>query len=242
MGFFDFLQTLPAYAQRPNAVPRMNRRHDFLIADFAAEIAGARVLDLGAHDGRWAYAFAGAGAAQVVGIEARADAVAGLAAYPDAGLRARISLRVDDLFSGLERAIAAGETYDIVAVLGVFYHITEQVRLLHLIRQVAPKLVIIDGEFAQRPKPVFVLDTERTDSPLNAPAQYRGQTKALVTIPSFAAMDVMADALDYAITWCDWQRLPEADRQAVQDYFRPQGAGRRRATCALRPRVRSLFR
>lgn len=237
MGFFDFLSGLRGYQDRPQAVPRMNRRHDFLIGDFAPEIAGARVLDLGAHDGRWAYAFAGAGALQVVGIEARADVVAGFAAYPDAGLRARVTLRVDDMFTGLEKAIAAGETYDIVAVLGVFYHITEQVRLLHLIRQLQPKLIIIDGEFAQRPKPVFVLETERTDNPVNAPAQYPGQTKALVAIPSFAAMELMADALDHDLTWSDWQRVPATDRHGVQDYFRPQGAGRRRATCVLRPRA-----
>lgn len=237
MGFFDFLQRMRGYQDRPTAVPRMNWRHQFLIADFAADISGAHVLDLGAHDGRWAYAFAGAGAAQVVGIEARADVVAGFAAYPDAGLRGRVTLRVDDIFDGLDKAIAAGETYDIVAVLGVFYHITDQVRLLRLIRALGPRLVIIDGEFAQRPKPVFVLETERTDNPVNAPAQYPGQQKALVAIPSAAAMELMADALDYDLVWSDWDRVPPVARLGVQDYFRPQGQGKRRATCALRPRA-----
>ncbi|MBQ2260114.1 MAG: class I SAM-dependent methyltransferase [Loktanella sp.] len=238
MGFFDSLQRMRIYQDRPHAGTRMNRRHAFLITDFVKDITGARVLDLGAHDGRWAYAFAAAGAAQVVGIEARADVVAGFAAYPDAELRERVSLRVDDVFDGLEKAIAAGETYDLVAVFGLFYHITDQVRLLRLIRKLAPKVILIDGEFSQRPKPIFVLDTERTDNPVNAPAQVAGQDMALVAIPSFAAMELMADALDYDLIWSDWTRLPVDERRGVQDYFRPQGQGKRRATCALRPRTR----
>lgn len=237
MGFFGFLQSLPAYQDRPAAVPRMNRRHGFLVADFAAEIAGARVLDLGAHDGRWAYAYAGAGAARVVGIEARADVVAGFAAYPDPALRARVELRVDEICAGLEKALAAGETYDVVALLGVFYHVMDHMRLLRLIRRIGPKLVIIDSEFSQRPQPVLVLKTESTDNPLNAPPLLDGQARALVAIPSLSAMQMMAAALDYDLVWSDWERLAPADRAGVQDYFRPVSAGKKRATCALRPRV-----
>ncbi|WP_322895108.1 MULTISPECIES: class I SAM-dependent methyltransferase [unclassified Yoonia] len=237
MGFFDFLQGMRAYQDRAQAGPRMNRRHDFLIKDFAKDITDARVLDLGAHDGRWAYAFAGAGAAEVVGIEARADAVAGFTAYPDAALRARVTLRVDDVFEGLEKAVAAGETYDIVAIFGLFYHIMDQFRLLRLIRKLGPRLIIIDGEFSQRPKPVLVLDTERSDNPMNAIAQSDGQQMALVAIPSFAAMELMAEALDYNLIWSDWASLPDNKRRGVQDYFRPQGQGKKRATCALRPRA-----
>jgi predicted RNA methylase len=44
-------------------------------APFASEISGARVLDLASHDGRWSYAFAGVGAASVVGIEGRQEMI-----------------------------------------------------------------------------------------------------------------------------------------------------------------------
>lgn len=47
----------------------------------------------------------------------------------------------------------------------------------------------------------------------------------------------MADALDYHLVWSDWDRLPEAARRGVADYFRDAGQGRLRATCALWPRA-----
>ena len=68
-GFYDFLNDLTHYVEHGSSAARMNARHEFLIADFAEEIIGAKVIDLAAHDGRWCYAFAGAGAAWVVGIE-----------------------------------------------------------------------------------------------------------------------------------------------------------------------------
>jgi len=237
MGFFDFVDSLPAYEDRPVAVPRLNRRHDVIIGAHAADIAGARVLDLGAHDGRWSYAFAGAGARAVVGIEGRADVAARLDHWPDPALRTKVNLRVDDVFDGIEKAIAAGERYDVVAVLGLFYHIMDHLRLLRLIRALGPRLVIVDSEFALRPNPVILLKSEWTDRPLNAPPQIAGQPKAVVGIPSFAAMEMMAEAMDFSLQWWDWDNLPVNQRAGVSDYYRPQGQGKRRATCALRPRA-----
>jgi hypothetical protein len=237
MGFFDFISQMPGYDKRLGAVRRLNRRRQFLVTPFMAEVAGARLLDLGAHDGRWSYAYAAAGAAQVVGIEGRADMAARFRHWPDPDLRARVTLRVDDIFAGLEKARAAGETYDIVAVLGVFYHIADHLRLLRLIRDLRPRLVIIDSEFALRPNPVILLKREDVQNPLNAPPQIDGQARAIVGIPSFAAMEMMADALDYSLIWSDWDSLPMDQRKGVADYFRPKGEAKRRATCALRPRA-----
>ena len=143
MGFFDFIDDLPHYAGRSTASKRMNHRHDFLINDFANDIAGAKVLDLASHDGRWCYGFAGAGATSVVGIEARPELVAEFSNSPDPALRAKVDMRVGDLFDGIRAEIAKGETYDVIGVFGILYHIMDHFSLFQLLRDLKPKLVIV---------------------------------------------------------------------------------------------------
>jgi hypothetical protein len=47
-------------------VRRLTKRHALVVAPFVDDLRGARVLDLGAHDGRWCHAFAAAGAREVL--------------------------------------------------------------------------------------------------------------------------------------------------------------------------------
>lgn len=234
MSFYDFLDDLPYYAGNSGAQARMQNRYRFLIEPFEDMIEGARVLDLAAHDGRWSYAFAGAGAREVVGIEYRQELIDQFGLYPDADLRARVDLRQGDIFRGLEQAIADGEVYDIVAVFGIYYHIMDHMRLLELIRGVKPNLVILDSEFVQRNGPVIQLVRESTDNVLNAAPQIEGQKMALKGIPSFQAMEAMAEAQGFDLLWSPWETLPKGQRQGVKDYF--NDGDMRRATCVLEPR------
>lgn len=211
----------------------MNKRYDALIAPFGADISDARVLDLASHDGRWCYAFAGTGAASVVGIEGRSEMIAKFADYPDETLKSKVTLREGDLFEGMEAAIAAGETYDVVGVFGILYHVMDHFRMFQLIRRLQPKLVIVDSEFMLRSAPMMMLKTERTSNVLNAIPQYEGQERAIKAVPSFKAMERMAEALAFSCEWVDWNARAEDDRRGVSDYYRPEDM--RRGTCALRP-------
>ncbi|MEZ5911463.1 MAG: class I SAM-dependent methyltransferase [Paracoccaceae bacterium] len=233
MGFFDFLGDDPAYAEKPADIARLNRRWEFLIAPFGAELEGARVADIAAHDGRWAYALAGAGAAEVIGVEARCEVAARFARYPRRGFKRRVRIETGDLYRWLSDRGDAGETFDIVALFGIFYHVMDHFRLLADVRRLRPKLIIIDSEFILADNPMIQLVKERTDNILNAAPQIEGQEMALKGIPSRAAMERMAEALGYDLEWLDWSALALEDRAGVQDYFRE---GRmRRGTCALRP-------
>lgn len=236
MAFFDFLTTLPHYQNRARSTDRMNRRHRFLVQDFVDDIKGKRVLDLGAHDGRWAYAMAGAGAAKVVAIEGRAETAARFLEFPDNILRDRVEMRTDDVFTGLEKAVTAGETYDVVAVFGLLYHVMDHFRLLSLIRALGPSLIVIDSDFNKRPGPVIRLVLEKTENPLNATEQIAGQRNALKGIPSTGALEMMADALRYDLVWSDWEKLTPDDRSGVRDYYPDEARKYLRATCALRPK------
>ncbi|PKP71331.1 MAG: hypothetical protein CVT82_01745 [Alphaproteobacteria bacterium HGW-Alphaproteobacteria-4] len=233
MGFFDFLGAIEPYSEKPGPVRRLNQRHRVLIQPLAREIAGARVLDLAAHDGRWAYAFAGAGAASVVGIEGRAELIARFAKFPDARLRARVTLREGDIFEGMEAALAAGERYDVVGVLGILYHVMDHFRLFRLVRAFGPRLILVDGDFALAKNAMIQLMRESTSNPLNSIAQLAGQDRALIGIPSAKAMEMMADALGFRCDWLDWSHVPEDQRGSLADYYRAQG--KCRASCILRP-------
>ncbi|SOC05207.1 methyltransferase family protein [Rhodobacter sp. JA431] len=234
MGFFNFLQGLDRYAEDKSGIKRLNLRHEYLIEPIRKELQGARVLDLAAHDGRWAYAFAAAGAREVVGIEGRPHLVERFQQFPEGLAKDRVDLRVGDIFEGLEAELKAGEAYDVIGVLGIFYHIMDHFRLMQLVTRFKPKLIVMDSEFALRPGQVIMLIREDPSKDLNALPQTEGQEKALIGIPSPTALEAMADVLGYTVQWADWETVPQGKRGPVFDYYRPET--KRRATAYLRPR------
>ena len=235
-GFFDFLEANPRYAGKRLNLNRLNQRHEFLVRPYVAELAGAKVLDLASHDGRWSFALSSAGAASVVGIEGRADLIEQFADYPEGDAKDRITLVNGDVYDELPKLIERGETFDVVAVYGLYYHLMDHYGLLKLIKQLAPGLVIIDSEFHLSDAPTIRLALESTDSHLNSLAHEAEQEIAPVGIPSGRAMELMAGTLGYAVEWADWDALPRSRRGGLKAYYRTPPAWKRRGTCALRPR------
>ncbi|WP_165352740.1 class I SAM-dependent methyltransferase [Loktanella sp. IMCC34160] len=232
-GFFRFLRNAPSYHFRKGDIQRLNKRHRMIIEPIKTEIAGSRILDIAAHDGRWCTAYAAAGAREVIGIEARPELVQRFQEFPQEPYTSTIDLRVGEMLTTMEEMVQEGETFDIVSLLGIFYHTMEHQRLLNLASQLKPKLIVIDGEFALRDYSVIILTRERTDNELNTVEQVPGQEVAMVGIPSPAATEAMAAVVGYACTWADWDLLPIGDRQYLDDYFRTEK--KRRRTCFLQP-------
>ena len=233
MGFFDFLGALPRYTANAADIARMNQRRNFLIEPFRTEIAGARVLDIAAHDGRWSYALAEAGAREVHGIEPRLDLIADYATFPETPYKSAVRLEQGDLYDALPDLVAKGETYDIVALFGIYYHVMDHFFILRQIRRLKPRLILIDSEFMKGESPYIQLSKERVEKHLNAVAQIEGQEVAIKGTPSSVAMERMAEALDYQVRWLPWEGLPPSERVGVSDYFRETKMIRR--TCALIP-------
>ncbi len=150
-GFFDFLADNPRYAGKRLNLNRLNRRHEFLVEPYLSELADARVLDLASHDGRWSYALSAAGAASVVGIEARSDQIEQFHAYPDGETKDRVKLLLGDVYDELPKLIEQQESFDVVAIYGLVYHVMDHYGLLKLVKQLGPGLVIIDSEFHLSP-------------------------------------------------------------------------------------------
>ena len=129
--------------------------------------------------------------------------------------------------------VASGAQYDVIGVLGIFYHIMDHHRLIVLLRALKPKLIIIDSMFVNHGAAIIRISRERVERQLNSGAHFEGQNLTLVGIPSVAAMDAIAETLEFDIFWSDWTRLPKDQRQYVGDYY---GKGdMQRGTCALRP-------
>jgi hypothetical protein len=233
MGFFDFLADNPRYADSRLALNRLNQRHRFIVEAYANEISGARVLDLACHDGRWSYALAAAGAREVLGIEGRPELLEEFTAYPDDEAKARVRLQTGDVFGAMEQLAAAGETFDVVAIYGLYYHVMDHYRLLQLAAALGPRLILIDSVFLNRPQPLIKLAVEATDDKFNAIAQRDGQALAPFGIPSPSAVDLMATSLGYATTWADWSSLPSGRRGGLKEYF-DRDRPKYRDTVALR--------
>lgn len=233
MSVFDFITGLPFYRQKERDLERLNNRHAFVIKPFLRDIRDARVLDLASHDGRWPYAFAMAGAREVIGIEGRQELIDQFAGYPDDEAKARVTLRQGDINVEVPRLADAGERFDVVGVLGIFYHITTHYALLAQISRLRPKLILIDSEFVNRPGEVILLVEEDPSRDMNTLPELAGQARTVKGVPSRSATELMARNLGYRTEWLDWDTLPEDERIGVHDYYRK---GRlTRGTCALRP-------
>jgi SAM-dependent methyltransferase len=209
---------------------RMQLRRRFIIDAYEDEVEGARVLDLASHDGRWCHAWACAGADQVDGVEGRPELVRQFQKFPKPPCP--VDLQCGDIFEFLEEKARTGATYDVVGVLGIFYHITDHYRLLRLVSQLKPRLIVIDGEFATAPGAIVSFAEEDPSKDVNTTAvTERG--KVPVGIPSVKVTELWAKCLDYSVEWANWHSVAEAQRGAVGDYFRE--GNKRRFTCALRP-------
>lgn len=235
MGFFDFLADVEHYVDRGAEITRLDLRRDFIVTPFADDIRGGRVLDIASHDGRWSYALAAAGAAEVVGIEGRPELIERFTDFPDDDVRARVRFVEGDLFEELERLGEAGERFDVVALYGIFYHVMDHYRLLRLVARLRPGLVVVDSEWMLHRGPMIRVVLEDTRKILNAIPGEPDQVMAPKGVVSRKAMELMATTLGYRTEWVDWERLPRRRRKEVGDYFRTSPSPNRRGTCVLRP-------
>lgn len=235
MAGFDFLASHPRYRDDAETLARLNKRYDFLIEPFREDIKDAHVLDLAAHDGRWGIALAQAGAASVIGIEARPELVAQFDALGDIPAKARVTMEVDDIFDSLDKLLTNHQRFDVIVVFGILYHVMDHFRLLRQCVELGPKLILVDSEFMTGRWPFIKMLRERTDNQMNATPQIKGQTMAVKGVPSGVALERMAEALDCSVEWVAWEELAPEDRAGVQDYFRGPDEKKIRRSCTLRP-------
>ncbi|GAA5101657.1 class I SAM-dependent methyltransferase [Haloechinothrix salitolerans] len=188
----------------------MNLRCEAIIAANTDVLAGARVLDIASHDGRWSFAALHAGAAHVVGIEARKELVDNanetFARYDVDPTRYRF-IR-GDVF---EKLTTEHLDVDVVMCLGFLYHTLRWPELFTLIRALRPRHLIIDTNVNRRrtDRPIVRLgrdDTARQH--LAAADAYSWEGAALVGLPNQAAVRYMLETYGFEVeSIFDWERL-----------------------------------
>ncbi len=124
---------------------RLNKRYCLMIEANKEHFPGARVLDLGSHDGRWSFAASKAGAAHVTGVEPRAHLVRNARdTFAHYGIPSdRHSFVEADAFEFLGKCRS---DYDVVLCLGFLYHTCRHVELLGSISALSPSAIIIDTQ------------------------------------------------------------------------------------------------
>ncbi|WP_417726372.1 class I SAM-dependent methyltransferase [Roseovarius sp.] len=197
---------------RTGTFNRAQARHAMLVDAYRHAIADSTVMLVGAEDGAWCYALAAAGALQVVGIETDANLVERFGRLPDIGLRERIDLRRADPMEEIRSEVAVGRQYDVIILFDVLQGITDLHDLFGLIRDLEPRLVVVDGCFVVSEDPILWI--ERTRDAL------AGRVRPAL-IPGQGAVAMVAYDCGFDLDWIDWAVLDPEVRQGLDDYYAP---------------------
>ncbi len=217
-----FFDAYPRFVETSETGPwldRLNARYVALIHENRRLIAGARVLDLASHDGRFSFAALRAGAARVVGIEhdPRLVRAAGehLAHY--GAPRDRYDFVAGDLFE----CIRASEPCDVVFVFGILYHVNDHMRLLTELADLDARTMIFDTNVSTLPGAVIELRAPIAGAPPPPGSQIEGW-------PTRAALEAMWSSFGWRYEFYDWRASGLAGDPKLDDY-----AGGRRVTAVV---------
>lgn len=219
MGFFDAYPEFYNHRTISHA-NRLNNRYVAIIESNRDIIRGARILDIGAFDGRWSFAALKSGAAHSTLMEARAESAA-LSCMERYGIdSSRYRWVVGDVHETI-RALPP-KVVDVVFCLGFFYHTHSHFQVLSEIQRLAPSHLILDtevwgpkrGKWAQE-TPAVLLRFEPTQHPATGYAP--GRT-SLVGVPTVGAVERMLDYFGYTYRYYDWHTAGIADWSHIEDY------------------------
>jgi hypothetical protein len=228
-GFFN---VSPYTHYNPGALNRVNERYKRIIAANIRHIAGKRVLDLAAHDGRWTWAALRSGASYVEAVEGRPGLVRRanqlLSSFPQETWR----FSRGDIFDYLENLNAP---FDTILCLGIFYHVSEHFRLLRLMRRLKPSAIVLDTALNTTSAPMISFAREATDSIANAIPGPDQRGEALVGIMSRGLLAQWCRLYGWSLEYIPWRLEDLTDRTDLLDYFANEKRQHTRFTCVLTP-------
>jgi len=197
---------------------RLYERYNKLIQNNRELLEGARVLDLGSHDGRWSMAALKAGAKTVKGLEGRPEmAKQAHSTFTKYNVpEDRFSFDVGDFHALLGRF--KKDEFDVVLCLGVLYHTPHNVLLFQQIRDLAPKAVILDTRVCLRVKPLFELGSETWRNLGHGIKEQAQADHVLFCVPSHPAIEMMTAHIGYQLEVIDWHDGSVTDWKALQQY------------------------
>jgi len=198
---------------------RLNLRYEAIVGENRDLFAGASVLDLASHDGRWSLAALATGARSVTGIEARPELVkAATENLGEYGYADRACFITGDVHEVLNTQDFQA---DVVLCLGFLYHTLRYNELLNGIRRTNARYLIIDtfSPHMMGPVPNVNVITEHADEEGSAADDgYAYGPSVLVGRPNLAAIRTMLGAYGYQVErLSDWAGLLR-DNPATEDF------------------------
>lgn len=208
-----FFEDFPRFYLSSSTAPttaRLNLRYEAMFGENRDIFAGASVLDLASHDGRWSLAALATGARSVVGIEARPELVK--AATENLGEYGYGADRASFVSGDVHEVLNTQDLKaDVVVCLGFLYHTLRYNELLTGIRRTGARYLIIDtfSPHMMGPVPNVNVLTEDADEEGKAAADtYTEGQSVLVGRPNLAAIRIMLGAYGYRVErLSDWAGL-----------------------------------
>ena len=211
------------------SLSRLEARYDAIIGWNADRLAGARIVDMASHDGRWSIAAVAAGARSAVCVEARPELVestrnnvrlAGLS--PE-----RFDIRCADAVAELAKLDGP---FDILFCLGFYYHTMHHMQILMEARRLGCSMLLIDTGVIDVAEPVIHLFAEGIRDPRNT-VDYvgTGQDTAIVGHLSRSALVLMMRSCGFAPEFRDWHsgRQDWTDLEDYRTFLRVTARGLR---------------
>jgi len=207
---------------------RLNERYNHIIQPQLNHIMGKKILDLGAHDGRWMWACLESGAKSATGFEARKAAVeSGKKNIPSLyrDYKNSFDFRIGDVFDLISK-IKPGK-YDTILCLGLFYHILNHERIIELMTSLKPEAIIIDSVLFNSSEAISRYYYEETSNP---DMGFSNNPTTLVGTTSVGALNEFAKINGYSIEYIEWRADQITYQYQLNDYM-----AKERFTCVLRP-------
>jgi hypothetical protein len=220
-GFFDRFPVFYETSETSASRWRLNLRHEAIFTENRDLFDGASVLDIASHDGRWSLAALEAGAAHVVGVEARPELIEHAARnLTECGIdAARWRFVQGDVFEVLK---SQQIKVDVVLCLGFFYHTLRHTELLAGMRQTGASSLVIDTEIHRSDEPVMWIGQEHVERQGNAVADELSFGDIVLTgRPSVPSLERLARGHGFELErLSDWAALlrDNPGAEEVRDY------------------------
>jgi hypothetical protein len=222
MSGSEFCDLYPRFLETTETVPsrpRLNSRWRAIIEWNREILTGRRVMDLGSHDGRWSFAALQAGAAHVIGVEARPHLAAKAAEnFRHYGATASsYEMQTGDAVEALRRTKTG--SIDVLMCLGFFYHTMEHMRIVLEASRIGVEYIVIDTSISGAKQPIIALAFESVSDTRNS-IDYgsTGKEKILVGAPSRSGLQAMLEYAGYGVDYFDWRQNRVDDWKDLPDY------------------------
>jgi len=145
-AFFDDYPRFYETSQTTPGVKRLEHRHRLIIRRNLDLFKDRSVVEIAAHDGRWAFAALKAGAKSVYGVEPRQHLVDNAnATFEHYGIpKDQYEFVARDGYAEAEDLVRAGRTFDTAMILGFLYHTGRPYEIILRMAALQCSAIIVD--------------------------------------------------------------------------------------------------